>query len=83
MSNMAIGEVESRGLESKIIKLMEKCTKYTNTYKWYDTEIEIMSVSPADDDDDDDDDGIIHHTEEVSFIDWAKFVFSLVSRFDS
>ena len=57
MSNMAIEEVETRGLESKIIKLMEKCTKYTITYKQYDTEVEIMSVSPADDDA-----GIIHHT---------------------
>ena len=64
MSNMAIEEVKRRGLESKIIKLMEKCTKYTITYKWYDTEVEIMSVSPADDDDD----GIIHHTEEVSLL---------------
>ena len=62
MSNMAIEEVESRGLESQITKLMEKCTKYTITYKQYDTEVEIMSVSPADDD------GIIHHTEEVSLL---------------
>ena len=50
MSNMAIEEVKSRGLESKIIKLMEKCTKYTITYKWYDSDVEIMSVSPANDD---------------------------------
>ena len=67
MSNMAIEEVESRGLESKIIKLMEKCTKYTITYKQYDTEVEIMSVSPADNDD-----GIIHHIEEVSLLTWQN-----------
>ena len=63
MSNMAIKEVKSRGLESEIIKLMEKCTKYTITYKQYDTDVEIISVSPAANDD-----GIIHNTEEVSLL---------------
>ena len=61
MSNMAIEEVESRGMKSKIIKLMEQCTKYTITYKQYDTEVEIMSVCPVEGDD-----AILQNPEDVS-----------------
>ena len=58
---MATKEVKSRGMESKIIELMEQCTKYTITYKQYDTEVEIMSVCPIERDD-----AILHNPEEVS-----------------
>ena len=58
---MAIEEVESRGMESKIIKLMEQCTKYTITYKQYDTEVEIMSACSVEGDD-----AILHNLGEVS-----------------
>ena len=60
MSKMTIEEVKSKGMESKIIKLMEQCTKYTITYKQYDTEVEIMSVCPIEGDD-----AILHNPEEV------------------
>ena len=61
MSNMATEEVESRGMESKIIKLMEQCTKYTVTYKQCDTKVEIMSVCPVEGDD-----AIFQNPEEAS-----------------
>ena len=58
---MAIEEVKSKGMESKIIKLMEQYTKYTIMYKQYDIEVEMMSVCPVEGDD-----AILHNQEEVS-----------------